>query len=163
MNDVERMNRFRKNLLRGILWGFGVWTAMHVIWTAVAFNGIISQTSHVFGIISRVIQFSVYAAILITIFFSLKYWRYKWSLRKDPQVRSALDDERLKLSWFKAYRFAFFTVVVLYSILFLNEWIPVMIFNRQAFSIPQETQTQLTLLVAALSCVGAFLRYSREE
>lgn len=163
MNDVERMNRFRKNLLRGILWGFGVWTAMQVIWTAVAFNGIISQTSHVFGIISRVIQFSVYAAILITIFFSLKYWRYKWSLRKDPQVRSALDDERLKLSWFKAYRFAFFTVVVLYSILFLNEWIPVMIFNRQAFSIPQETQTQLTLLVAALSCVGAFLRYSREE
>ena len=163
MNHIERMNRFRKNLLKGIFWGFGVWAAMQVVWTAVAFNGLVSQTVHVFGIISRIIQFSVYAAILATLFFSLKYWRYKWSLRKDPQVRSALDDERLRLSWFKAYRFAFFTVVALSIILFLNEWIPVMIFHQQAFSIPQETQTQLTLLVAALSCIGAFLHYSREE
>jgi hypothetical protein len=163
MSQIERMNRFRKNLLKGILWGFGIWTTMQVIWTGIAFNGLISQTSKVFEIISRFIQFAVYASILITIFFSLKYWRYKWSLRKDPQIRSALDDERLRLSWFKAYRFAFFIVVSMYIILFLNEWIPVLIFHNQVVSIPQDTQTQLTLLVAVLSCVGAFLHYSREE
>lgn len=163
MNQIERMNKFRKNLLKGILWGFGIWATAQVIWTGIAFNGIVAQTSHVFGIISRIIQFAVYASILITLFFSLKYWRYKWSLRKDPQIRSALDDERLRLSWFKAYRFAFFTVVALYIILFLNDWIPVIIFHKQVVSIPQDTQTQLTLLVAVLSCVGAFLHYSREE
>lgn len=163
MNHIERMNRFRKNLLKGILWGFGIWTTMQVIWTGIAFNGIVAPTSHVFGIISRIIQFSVYAAILITLFFSLKYWRYKWSLRKNPHIRSALDDERLRLSWLKSYRFAFFTVVAIYIILFLNDWIPVMIFQRRVVSIPQDTQTQLTLLVAVLSCVGAFLHYSREE
>jgi hypothetical protein len=163
MNNIERMNRFRKNLLKGILWGFGIWATMQVIWTGIAFNGIISQTSHVFGIISYIIQSAVYASILITIFFSLKYWRYKWSLRKDPQIRSALDDERLKLSRFKAYRFAFFTLVATYIILFLNESIPVIIFHKRIVYIPQETQTQLTLLLAVLSCVGAFLHYSREE
>jgi hypothetical protein len=163
MNHIERMNRFRKNLLKGILWGFGIWTTMQVIWTGVAFNGLISQTSRVFEIISRIIQFAVYASILITIFFSLKYWRYKWSLRKDPPIRSALDDERLRLSWFKAYRFAFFTVVAIYIILFLNDWIPAIVFHNRGVSIPQDTQTQLTLLVAVLSCVGAFLHYSREE
>lgn len=163
MSQIERMNRFRKNLLKGILWGFGIWTAAQMIWTGVAFNGIISQTSHVFEIISRFIQFAVYASILVTIFFSLKYWRYKWSLRKDPQIRLALDDERLRLSWFKAYRFAFFIVVSMYIFLFLNDWIPAIVFHKQGISIPQDTQTQLTLLVAVLSCVGAFLHYSREE
>ena len=163
MNHIERMNRFRKNLLKGILWGFGIWTTAQVIWTGVAFNGIISQTSHVFEIVGHIIQFAVYASILITIFFSLKYWRYKWNLRKDPQIRLALDDERLRLSWFKAYRFAFFTVVAIYIVLFLNDWIPVIIFHKHVVSIPQETQNQLTPLVAVLSCVGAFLHYSREE
>lgn len=163
MNKIERMNRFRKNLLRGFLWGFGLWTALQVIWTGIAFNRLIPQTSDVFEIISRVIQFGVYASILVTLLFFLRYWRYKRSLRKDPQIRAALDDERLRLSWLKAYRFAFFTVVVLYSILFLNEFIPQIAFHKRGFILPQDTQTQLTLLVAVLSCVGAFLHYSREE
>jgi uncharacterized membrane protein YpjA len=63
----------------------------------------------------------------------------------------------------RAYRFAFFTVVAFYVLLFLNDWIPYLAFRRGGVSIPQDTQTQLTLLVAALSCFGAFLHYSREE
>jgi len=149
--------------MKGILWGFGIWAAMQIIWTGIAFNGLVSQTSNVFEIISYFIQFAVYVSILIVLFFLLKYWRYKWSLRKDPQIRSALNDERLRLSWFKAYRFAFFTVVIVYVLFFLNESIPIIIFHKQVVSIPQDTQTQLTLLLAVLSCVGAFLHYSREE
>ncbi|HBL25189.1 MAG TPA: hypothetical protein DDZ40_13910 [Deltaproteobacteria bacterium] len=163
MNKIDRMNRFRKNLLRGFLWGFGLWTALQVIWTGIAFNRLIPQASPIFAIISRFIQFGVYASILVTLFFFLRFWRYKRSLRKDPEVRAALDDERVRLSWFKAYRFAFLTVVVVYIILFLNEAFPQIAFHKHGLILPQETQTQLTLLVAVLSCVGAFLHYSREE
>ncbi|MCJ7580400.1 MAG: hypothetical protein MUP98_07680 [Candidatus Aminicenantes bacterium] len=67
------------------------------------------------------------------------------------------------MSWFKAYRFAFFSLVVMYIVLFLNDSIPVIVFHKQIVSIPQESQTQLTLLVAVLSCIGGFLHYSREE
>jgi hypothetical protein len=67
------------------------------------------------------------------------------------------------LCWLYDNRFAFFAVVVIYIILFLNESIPVIIFHKQAFSIPQQSQTHLTLLVAVLSCIGSFLHYSREE
>lgn len=163
MNKIERMNRSRKNLLKGILWGSGIWTIMLVIWTGIAFNGLMSQTSHVFEIFSSLVPTAVLVSILILLFFLLKYLVYKWSLRKDPQIRSALDDERLRLSWLKAYRFAFFAVVVMHGILFLNESIPVIIFHKQAFSIPQQSQTHLTLLVAVLSCIGSFLHHSREE
>jgi len=163
MNKIEKMNRSRKNLLRGILWGAGIWAVAQIIWTGIAFNGLMSQTSHVFGIFSSFIPTAVLVSILILLFFLLKYWRYKWSLRKDPQIRTALDDERLRLSWFKAYRFAFFAVVVIHGILFFNEFIHVLLFHKQVFSIPQETQTQLTLLVAVLSCIGSFLHHSREE
>ena len=131
MNKIERMNRSRKNLLRGFLWGFGFWTVLQVIWTGVAFNRLIPHSSDYFKIISLVIQNGVYASILVTLFFLAKYWRYKRGLRKDPQVRAALDDERLRLGWFKAYRFAFFTVVILYVILFLNEMLPQIAFHRR--------------------------------
>ncbi|MCJ7580517.1 MAG: hypothetical protein MUP98_08270 [Candidatus Aminicenantes bacterium] len=163
MNQTERMNRSRKNLLKGILWGSGIWTVMLVIWIGIAFNGLMSQTSHVFGIFGCLVPTAVLVSILILLFFLLKYWRYKWKLRKDPQIRSALDDERLRLSWFKAYRFAFFAMVIMHGILVLNESIPVIIFHKQAFSIPQQSQTHLTLLVAVLSCIGSFLHHSREE
>jgi hypothetical protein len=163
MNQIEKMNRFRKNLLKGILWGSGIWTGMLVIWIGIVFNRLVSQTSNVFKIIIPFLQYAVYASILVVLFFLLKYWRYKWSLRKDPQLRAALDDERLRLSWFKAYRFAFFTVVVLHVILLLNQSILSIVFHRQGIFLPQFAEIPLTLLLAVLSCIGAFLHYSREE
>jgi len=163
MNQVERMNRYRKNLLKGILWGFGIWAIMQVIWTAIAFNHLIPQTSRIFNIISIFVPTALLASILIVLLFLLKYWRYRWILRKDPQIRLALDDERLRLNWLRSYRFAFFTVIFMHIILFLNWAIPGFVFHKHGFSLPQETQTQLALLVAVLSCVGAFLHFGREE
>jgi hypothetical protein len=163
MNQIERMSRFRKNLLKGILWGSGIWTGILVIWIGIVFNRLISQTSYIFKIIIPVLQYAGYASVLVVLFFLFRYWRHKWNLKKDPQLRSALNDERLRLSWFKAYRFSFFTVVVLHVILLLNQAIPNMIFHKQGVFLPQFAEIPLTLLLAVLSCVGAFLHYSREE
>jgi hypothetical protein len=163
MNQIERMNSFRKNLLKGILWSSSIWTVALVIWIGIVFNRLISQTSNVFKIIIPFLQYAVYASVLVVLFFLLKYWRFKWKLRKDPKIRKALDDERLKLSWYRAYRFAFFTVVVLHVFLLLNLAIPSIVFHGQGVFLPQFAEIPLTLLLAILSCVGAFLQYSREE
>lgn len=163
MNQVERMNRYRKNLLKGILWGFGIWAIMQLIWTSIAFNHLIPQTSRIFSIISMFVPTAVLASILIVLLFLLKYWRYRWILRKDPQIRLALDDERLRLNWFMSYRVGFFAVIFMHIILFLNWAIPGFVFHKHGFSLPQETQTQLALLVGVLACVGAFLHFGREE
>lgn len=163
MNQIERMSRFRKNLLKGILWGSCIWTGILVIWIGIVFNRLISPTSNIFKIVIPFLQYAGYASILIVLFFLLKYWRHKWNLREDPQLRSALNDERLRLSWFKAYKFAFFTLVVLHVIFLLNAHIPRLIFHNQGIFIPQFAEIPLTLLLAILSCVGAFLHYSREE
>ncbi|MDH4273264.1 MAG: hypothetical protein OEW18_14925 [Candidatus Aminicenantes bacterium] len=161
MNRIEKMNRFRKNLLKGILWASGIWTALLVIWILLVINQTVKGAP--FARLTRFIPGAVFISAFIVLFFLLRYWRYKWTLRRDPALRSALDDERVRLSWLKAYRFAFFTVVVFHVLFLLNGSFFQIIFRRQAFRLPGFAEYPLTLLLAVLSCLGSFLHYSRED
>ena len=161
MNQVERMNRFRKNLLKGILWGSGTWAALLVFWIVFVMNQIVDPAT--FSRSAHIIPGAVLASAFVVLFFLLKYWRYKWTLRKDPALRSALDDERVSLSWLKAYRFAFFAIVILHALLIMNGALFQMAFRRPGIHLPGFAEYPLTLLLAVVSCVGSFLYYSREE
>jgi uncharacterized membrane protein len=161
MNQIERMNRFRKNLLKGILWGSGIWAGLLIIWIVFVINQIVKAAP--FVRVARFIPGAVGASALAVLFFLLKYWRYKWTLRKDPALRSALDDERVSLSWLKAYRFAFFAVVVLHALFLLNGSLFQLIFRRPGLFLPAFAEYPLTLLVSVLACLGSFFHYSREE
>jgi hypothetical protein len=161
MNQIERMNRFRKNLLKGILWGSGIWAGLLVFWIVFVINRMIKPGP--FARIAGFIPGAVGVSALIVLFFLLKYWRYKWTLRKDPALRSAVDDERVSLSWLKAYRWAFFAVVALHVLFLLNGSFFQVAFKRPGFFLPAFAEYPLTLLVSVLACVGSFLYYSREE
>jgi hypothetical protein len=105
----------------------------------------------------------VLVSVVLVLFFLLKYWRFTWTLRKDPALRSAIDDERVSQSWFKAYRFAFFSIVVLHVLLLLNGSVFQVAFHIRGINLPGFAEYPLTLLVAVVSCLGSFLHYSREK
>jgi uncharacterized membrane protein len=155
MNQIERMNRFRKNLLKGILWGSGIWAGLLVIWIVFVINQIVKLAA--FARIARFIPGAVGVSALAVLLFMLKYWRYKWTLR------SALDDERVSLSWLKAYRLAFFAVVIIHALFILNGAFFQLVFRRPGLLLPTFAEYPLTLLVSVLACLGSFLHYSREE
>jgi hypothetical protein len=79
-------------------------------------------------------------------------------LRKDPSLRKAVNDERVKLNWLKAYRFAFFAVLFFQGLLLVIQFVEAF-FGPMYLLLPQ---IYLTIFLAILSFVGAFLYYSRE-
>jgi len=160
MNQIEKMNRFRKNLLKGILWASGIWVALLVVWILFVINR--AAQGAALARLARLIPGAVMISALLVLFFLLRYWRYKWTLRRNPALRSALDDERVSLSWLKAYRFAFFTLVAFHVLFLLNGSFFQLIFRRPGIHLPAFAQYPLTLLLAVLSCLGSFLHYSRE-
>lgn len=162
MYQVEKMNRQRKNLLKGILWGSGVWTVMLLAWVVIVFNGAISRDSALFTASTRVIQWTVITSAVLVLFYALRYWRHKSVLRQEPTVRSALDDERVTLAWLKAYRFAFFAIVSLHVLLLLIQSVGPLFFGLEGVRLPQFAEIPLTLLLALVASTGSFLHYARE-
>jgi hypothetical protein len=85
---------------------------------------------------------------------------FKRKLRKDPALRTAIDDERVRTDWLKAYRFAFLTTVVVTVLLKAAETVLAPALMRGSFPLPDKTWFLLT--GAVLSLVGSFLYYNRE-
>jgi hypothetical protein len=161
LNEIGRLYLFRKKLLLGIFWASGFWAGWLVIWIIFAINKIVRP-----GFLAGVMRFVpslVLVSAFVVLFFLLKYWRFKWTLRKSPALGAAIDDERVSQAWLKAYRFAFFFVVALHILLLLNGSFFQLIFRRQGLLIPGFAEYPLTLLVAVISCLGAFLHYSQEH
>jgi hypothetical protein len=52
----------------------------------------------------------VLTGLLLLIFF-VRFILFKLSIRKDPSLHDAVDDERVKTSWLRAYRTAFYVIV----------------------------------------------------
>ena len=103
---------------------------------------------------------------LTLIVFMMRYWLYKKRLRKDPSLRSAVNDERVRLNWLKAYRFAFFaatgiTIVWKYFESFFPYSYDVLTY--EALLRPHVPNGPfLILYVAVISFIGSFLYYNRE-
>jgi hypothetical protein len=86
-----------------------------------------------------------------------RWWAFKKYVKTYPSFRSVSKDERVKLAWLKAYRLAFFVLLIIQiaSKVLLMVWF---------WGIPWEVpyQSALTLSAAVAVSVGAFLCYSRE-
>jgi drug/metabolite transporter (DMT)-like permease len=151
---IERMNRMRKNILFIVFFG-----------SLVAFSAFMYPSIYRFFHFRERPQFDnslfLYAIILwlTTIaFFTVRYLLYKNTLRKDPSLRKAVNDERVKLNWLKAYRFAFFAVLIFQGLLLVIQFVEAF-FGPMYLLLPQ---IYLTIFLAILSFVGAFLYYNRE-
>lgn len=84
-----------------------------------------------------------------------RWWAFKKYVKKYPSFRSVSQDERVKLAWLKAYRLAFFILLIIQ----IASKVP-LIFLRAPWEVPY--QSALTLSAAVAVSVGAFLYHSRE-
>lgn len=91
-------------------------------------------------------------------FFTVRYLLYKNILRKDPSLSMAVNDERVKLNWLKAYRLGFFAVMLFQGLLLVIQFLEAF-FGPMYLLMPQ---IYLTIFLATLSLVGSFLYYNRE-
>lgn len=88
------------------------------------------------------------------------FWLYKNMLKKDPLLRLAVNDERIRENWLKAYRFSFFMIL---GITLVWKW------YESSFA-PELLARQLRLpegpwlifFGALISVLGSFLHYNRE-
>lgn len=159
MNKIEKLSQMRRNILWGIMAGTGVATilllfpivvrsARYLWWPADSRN-------------SFPIYYWAFAIWLLTLLvFAVLYFLFKRKLRRDPALRTAIDDERVRTDWLKAYRFAFLTTVVVAVLSKAAETVFAPALIRGSFPLPDKTWFLLT--GAVLSLVGSFLYYNRE-
>ena len=86
-----------------------------------------------------------------------RWWAFKKHVKRNPSFRNVSKDERVKLAWLKAYRLAFFALLIIQ----IASKVPLMIW---LWGIPWEVpyQSALSLSAAVAVPVGAFLYHSRE-
>ncbi len=108
MNKIEKIYRMRRNVL---IIAF-VCSILLFFWYSLP--GLLSRGRpwHFFD--SLPVSFfaisGIMAALLLLILIT-RYLLFKASTQKDPALRPAVDDERVRQSWLKAYRTAFYTMV----------------------------------------------------
>lgn len=108
MNRIEKIYRMRRNVL---IVAF-VCSILLFLWFSLP--GLLSRGKpwHFFDRLP--VPFfpisGIIAALLLLILIT-RYLLFKASTLKDPALRPAVDDERVRQNWLKAYRTAFFTMV----------------------------------------------------
>jgi hypothetical protein len=159
MNKIEKLSRMRRNILLGVLGG------TVVTFVLLIYPFIIPSGRYLWWPAGTRISFPFYywaflVWLLTLIVFVVLYMLYKRRLRKDPALRAAIDDERVRVNWLKAYRFAFCTLVVIIVLMKLAEMALAGALLRGSFPLPD--RTWFLLSGAVLSLVSSFLHYNRE-
>ncbi len=84
----------------------------------------------------------------------------KNKLKKDPLLLHAVNDERIRMNWLKAYRFGFFVICGLAVLWKSSDWFFSYEQMFRGLRIPQGSF--LILFGALISLIGSFLFYNRE-
>ena len=158
MNKIERLNRMRRNILLGVLAGTGIAFVLLIIPS-------FFPSARQKGWVMRRSPFSFfYGALLIwlltLLIFIVLYMLYKKKLKKDPALRVAVNDERVKVNWLRAYRFAFYTMFIITIFWKLAETVFARALLELKVILPDGPW--FILFGAVLSVVSSFLYYNRE-
>lgn len=153
VNIIEKMNRMRRNVLIGMLIGTVITFVLFMLANLNLYKYSYRSAEKVTG--EALIVWLLTLLILGTI-----YWLYKRKLRNAPSLRAAVNDERIRLSRLKAYRFAFFSSVIITIIWKLCETY----YTQELISLKMHLPDGpwLILYVAVISMVGSFLYYNKE-
>jgi hypothetical protein len=147
---IEKMNKMRRNILIGVLIG-----------TVIAFGLLMLPTffsQYRFQLF--VFKRALLLWLLTLLIFGVRYLIYRKKLMKVPSLQTAVNDERVKLNWLRAYRFAFLIVIV---ITIFWKWDESSFFPeilRWKMMLPHGPW--LIVFGAVISLVGSFLYYNRE-
>jgi hypothetical protein len=155
---IEKMARMRRIILSGILIGTVIAFFLDLfptIFSIFHFNRISVLTWKNNLFYSAVVLWFITLLLFIT-----NYWLFKRKLKKDSSLRTAVYDERAKLNWLKACRFAFFAAISLTIIWKICESYFSRLLLNLRFTLPNGPF--LVLWGAVIALVGSFLYYNRE-
>jgi hypothetical protein len=154
-SKIERMNNMRRNIVRGALIGSII--AFCIFLYPSIFSLFINIRYRGFY---RYLEGAFILWLLTLLIFTTRYLLYKKRLRKDSSLHAAVNDERVRLNWLKAYRFAFFSATGITIVWKFCE----SSFSHELligkFRLPNGPF--LILYVAIISLMGSFLYYNRE-
>lgn len=155
---IEKMNRMRRNILFGVLIG----TVLALGLFMYPFINSIFRFTHRFtwSGSKRFFEVGLILWLLTILIFITRYMLYKMKLKKDLSLRIAVNDERVKLNWLRAYRFGFFIVVsitIFWKLYESSLWPEI---GRRIGPLPHGPW--LIVSGAVISLVGSFLYYNRE-
>jgi hypothetical protein len=158
MNTIERLSRMRRRILWIVLAGTGA--ASVLLLSPIVLPVLRTRWLD----LDRSPDAIIYGAFIIWALtlavFAGSFALYKRKLRKDPGSKAAVDDERIRAAWLRAYRTAFFVVVALAALLKLFDMIRALRLAK-VFLLPDPAW--IILAGSVLSLVGSFLFFSRES
>jgi hypothetical protein len=157
MNTIEKLSRMRRRILWIVLAGTAAATAL--LLSPIVLPGLRTRWLDLDKSPDPIWYGAFVIWALTVAVFAATFVLYKRKLRKDPGSKAAVDDERVRTDWLRAYRIAFLTVIGLAVALKLFDVIYAFRLVR-AFLLPD--RTWLILAGAVLSLVGSFLYFSRE-
>lgn len=149
---IEKMNRMRRNILLGVLIGTIIYFGLVMLPTFFAKFRLRRYDNIFWG--------ALFLWLLTLSAFAVRYFLYRRTLQKAPSLRTAVNDERVKLNWLRAYRFALLTVVI---VTLFWKWYETGFFPdtwRWKMMLPHGPW--LIVFGAVISLVGSFLFYNRE-
>jgi len=91
--------------------------------------------------------------VLLLILFA-RYISFRTSTLKDPALRKAVDDERIRLQWLRAYRAAFYVIIGIHLLYVFLE--------NQFFEIGLPHVAWLSFTAGVSTFFGAAIYYTRE-
>ena len=160
-NTIEKMNAVRNTIVRvvfiGSMFAFGLFMFPTLYSLFCRITG--TSATLLIGRRFRFFEWGLLAWLATILLFVIVYWLYKRGLKRNPALREAVNDERVKLCWLRSYRFAF------YMIVFVNVFYKV--YEIFIFNITSPNRVMLphspwlTVFVATLSVTGAFLYLNR--
>ena len=164
-NKIEIMDKKRKRLLIFLMIGYGVWHGMFLLYGIIEgiFWSLRRRPNTVHAFLEKIGPYYLYFGLfvfLIFIFFLVKWWLFKKSLKKDPALQSAVNDELVKQNWLKSYRFSFFCTTGLLVFLHIVRIYDSFIAHGR-LGIIEGLGLHYLLYTAVMSCLGAFLHYNK--
>ena len=157
------MDALRTRFIRGLLIGYGIWHGLFILGFNLRYVYSISHKSFPLDRFIRSIE-GYYlvlgsAGFLVFIGFLFKWIHYKNTLKKNPQLKSAVNDEMTVMNWMRAFRFAFFAMILGIPLLEITKLILSGAFGIVAFV----TNTHLIFYIGVMACLAVFLHFDKKS
>jgi hypothetical protein len=157
MNKIDRLSRMRKTILWGVLAGALIAFAL-LLYPMVSSAGRHLRLS--VGNISYPYYYLAFLIWLLTLaVFVVVFMLYKKKLRKNPELSLAINDERVKLNWLKAYRFGFYAVI---GVVVLWKAANIALDPYLLGRVGLPDASWFVLSAGVLSLISSFLYYNRD-
>lgn len=108
MNKVEKIYRLRRNVLICAFVCSVLLFCVFCLPASILRASLWRISDELFSLIIRTA--GVLAALML-LFLFIRYALFRTSTLKDPALRAAVDDERIRTGWLRAYRAAFYVIV----------------------------------------------------